>query len=78
MHQNYEKFVKSVVFEAENPLKMGPDLRKFRKKKMSNQPFLEGGKSLEMGLGFQNSGRTPRRKIIRVPPGDAMQYEMVT
>ena len=46
---------------------MGPDLRKFRKKCL-NQPSFEGEKSLDMGKGFQTSGRTPRQKIIRVPP----------
>ena len=44
--------VKSAVSEAENPLEMGLDLRKFRKKK-SNQPFFEWEKYLDMGMGFR-------------------------
>ena len=32
---------------------MGPDLRKVKKKKKSNQPFFEGEKSLDMGSGFR-------------------------
>ena len=44
-------------FEAEKSLEMGLDLRKFRKKErekknLSNQPYFEWEKSLDMGKGF--------------------------
>ena len=59
--------VKSAIFEVGKPLEMGPDLQKFRKK-ISNQPFFEVEKSLDMGRGFRTWATHPRQKIIRVPP----------
>ena len=52
-HKSCRKMVKSAVFEAEKPLEMGLDLRKLKKKKkLSNQPYFEWEKSLDMGRGF--------------------------
>ena len=48
-------------FEAEKPLEMGSDLRKFRKKAL-NQPFFEGEKSLDMGKGFRPRAAHPVKK----------------
>ena len=47
---------------VEKPLEMSPDLQKFWGKKRKNQPFLRE----KNGYGFQNSGPTPRQKIIWV------------
>ena len=47
---------------VEKPLEMSPDLQKFWGKKCKNQPFLRE----KNGYGFQNSGPTPRQKIIWV------------
>ena len=64
MHQNYEKSVKSAIFEAGNPLGMGLDLRKFRKKKpcQISRFLIEGEKSLEMGKGFRPQAAHPVEK----------------
>ena len=43
----YKTSLKSAVLDTEKPLKMGPNLQKFQKK-LSNQPFFEGEKSLEI------------------------------
>ena len=67
MHQNYEKFEKSAVFEAGNPLEMGPDLRKFQTNRHIS--FLEGEKSLEMGKGFRPRAAHPVEKSFEYPPG---------
>ena len=63
--------VKSAVFKVKNPLEMGPDLRKFRKK-MSNQLFLEEEKSLDMGRGFTFRPRAAHplsKNNLSTPPG---------
>ena len=48
---------------------MGPDSAKISKK-LSNQPFFEEEKSLDMGRDFRPRAAHahPRQKIIRVPP----------
>ena len=63
-HKNFEKNVKSAIFEAGKPLKMGPNLQKNSKKTPSNKPFLEREKSLDMGKGFRPQGAHPCQKII--------------
>ena len=60
--QNCVKIVKSGIFVVEKPLEMSPDLQKLWGKKRKNQPFLRE----KNGYGFQNSGPTPRQKIIWV------------
>ena len=54
--------VKSGIFVVGKPLEMSPDLQKFWGGKRKNQPFLRE----KNGYGFQNSGPTPRQKIILV------------
>ena len=61
MHQNYEKLVKSAIFEAGNPLEMCPVLLKFRKNRQISS-FFEGEKSLEMGKGFRPRAAHPVKK----------------
>ena len=55
--------LKSAIFEVENPLEMGPDLRKFQKKK-KYLPFFyfEGEKSLDIGKGFRPRAAHPVKK----------------
>ena len=48
-------------FEVENPLIMSPHFAHFKKKK-SNQPSFEGGKSLDMGRDFRPRAAHPRQK----------------
>ena len=53
--------VKSVIFEAEKSLEMGPDKQKISKKP-SNQPFFEREKSSQMGSGFRPWATHPIKK----------------
>ena len=55
-----KKIVESVIFEVEKPLEMGPDLRKFRKKKTPvKSAVFEGERSLNMGRGFRPRTANP-------------------
>ena len=61
--QKLRKNGKIRLFEVEKPLEMSPDLQNFwGEKNRKNQPFLRE----KNGYGFQNSGPTPRQKIIWV------------
>ena len=56
LHQKFENFVKSAVFEAGNPLEMGLDsgFAKILKKKTVKSAVSRGRKtSLEIGKGFR-------------------------
>ena len=66
-HKNCKKIVKSAVFEGK-PLRNGSQFAKVLKKKLSNQPFFEGEKSLDMGRGFRPPAAHPGQKIIWVSP----------
>ena len=57
----WKNLVKSAVFEAENPLEMGPDFQNFLKN-LQNQPFFEWKKILDKGKGFERQAAHPIKK----------------
>ena len=59
-----KKTCKSAMLKVEKPLEMGPGLWKLKKKKkqLSNRPFFEEEKSLDMGRGFRPWATQPRQK----------------